>query len=211
MNLDKGGKGVITKEKRSKSSIERSIEGHEKPILALTKDNKIFMRFESVSKAAKYFKLSSVSAVNNAVNGWSKSCQGYLWVYEEDYNPENNYSYHPDSEKRRKSVYEFDFYGNLIKVWKKLGDFTNGYSENGVRSAIKNKKEYHNSYWSYNDNINVSEYKNPYKFKIKINDNYQYFKSQSQLARFLGISESTLCIKLKNNNVNINNYKIEII
>jgi hypothetical protein len=209
MNLDKGGKGVITKEKRSKSSIERSIEAHEKPVLALTKDNKIFMRFESASKAAKYFNLASTTAVSNALNGWSKSCQGYLWVFEEDYDANKVYSYHPDYENFRKAVYEFDFSGNLIKIWAKTSDFVNGYSEHGVRNAIKAKKAYHDSYWSYNDTIDVSEYKNPYKFRIQVNDSFQYFKSQRQMASFLNIPESSLSQKLKNGITNINNYNIE--
>ena len=52
-NLDKGGKGVITKEKRSKSSIERSVEAHQIEIIALYKNGTFYKEFNSIMEAAR--------------------------------------------------------------------------------------------------------------------------------------------------------------
>lgn len=199
LNLDPGGKGIITVEKRSRDSIERSIEGHEKPVVILHKDGTFYARADSATKAAKLIGAKSKTAVTNALNGWSQSCKGYLLVYEENYDPNKVYEYLPKSLNRRIKVYEFTLDGKLIKIWDKLMDFTNleGYSENGVRSAIKNKKEYHGSYWSYEDTIDISEYKSPFKYKIICNEKDYYFKNQSELSKFLHISPSQLCTKLK--------------
>lgn len=140
MNVDKGGRGVITKEKRQLSSIERSIKGHEIAIVALNKDGSFFKEFESSIKAAKFLNLKSDTAIRNATNGWSKSCSGYLWVKKSEYNPNNNYCYSIKEIKQVK-VYEFNLEGELIKVWNKISDFDkiSGYSQNGLRKAIIDK------------------------------------------------------------------------
>lgn len=209
LNISKGGKGIITLDMRSKSSIQRSIEGHEIPVLALNKDGSIFMSFDSAVKAARYFNVAR-NSITNVLNGWSKSSCGYLWVRKDEYDPNIKYSYTPDTDKKKIKVYEFSMCGELIKIWDKITDFDNieGYSQNGVRSAIKNRKEYHGSYFSLEESINISEFKSPYKFYINVNNSIQYFKSQRELAKFLNISESRLSITLKNNIFNINGFEI---
>lgn len=178
LNISKGGKGVVTAEMRDKSSIQRSVEGHEIPILALHKDGSIFMEFKSAVKAALYFNVAKTS-ITNVLNGWSKSSCGYLWVRKKDYDPNFKYKYSPDTDKKKIKVYEFSLFGDLIKIWDKLSDFENikGYSTNGVKSAIKNKKEYHGSYFSLENSIDISTFKSPYKFYINTNDSTKYFKS----------------------------------
>ena len=54
MNLDEGGKGVITAEKREKSSIERSAEAHRKSIVALHLDGTYFKEFSSIAEAGRF-------------------------------------------------------------------------------------------------------------------------------------------------------------
>lgn len=197
MNLDKGGKGVITKEKRSKNSIERSIEGHEKPIVALNKDGSFYKRFDSATKAAKFFNLKSKTAITNAVSGWSKSCYGYLWVYECDYDPSKIYNYKPDFNTT--PVYQFDLQGNLIKYWYKITqlDKLPGYTSQSVKHAIKNKKAYHDFYWSFENKIDTSQYSNLFKYKITNDTECKYFKFQKEIANYLNISNSVICTKLK--------------
>ena len=75
------------------SSIERSIKGHEKPIVALYKDGTFYKEFESIVKATKELGIKSRSAIGNVLSGRSKSSGGFLWVYKEDYNPKNQYKY----------------------------------------------------------------------------------------------------------------------
>ena len=209
LNISKGGAGVITKKMRSKSSVQRSIEGHEVPVIALSKDGVFFKRFESSIKAAEYFNVSYTS-ITNVLNGWSKSSCGYLWIREKDYNPQNNYKYSSNSGKNKIQVYEFSLTGTLIKIWDKINDFQNikGYSTNGVRAAIRDKREYHGSYFIFENHIDITTYKSSYKFYIKDNP-IKYFKSQRELAKFLNISESSLSVYLKKHNtININGFEI---
>lgn len=209
MNLDKGGKGVITKEKRSQSSIQRSIAGHEIPVVALNMDGSFYKEYKSIAIASQEHGFKSGSAIGNALTGISKSAGNYIWVYKKDYDPNKIYKYKSEIDDRRIKVYEFDLSGNLIKIWNKKTDFDseNGYSQNGVNAAIKNKKVYKDSYFSLDDHIDVSEYKSPYKIKAFNESEIKYFKSQRALAKFLGMAESTLCNKLKTTNI-INNYNI---
>lgn len=75
-------------------------------------------------------------------------------------------------------MYEFSLTGTLIKIWDKINDFQNikGYSTNGVRAAIRDKREYHGSYFSFENHIDITTYKSSYKFYIKDNP-IKYFKS----------------------------------
>ena len=166
MNIDEGGKGIITKEKRSISSIERSIKGHEIPIIALNLDGTFNMEYESAKKAAKKLGFRTDTAINNALTGRSKSAGGYLWIYKKDYDPNKIYSYDPT--KRGISIFQFDLDGNLIKEWDSIAQISNieGYSKNGIRAAIKNKRVYHNCYWSMSNIIDLSEYEKYFKFEV---------------------------------------------
>lgn len=213
MNLDKGGKGIITKEKRSISSIERSIKGHEKAVIALNKDGSFYKEFESASKATKELGLKSNSAIGNVLSGRSKSSAGYLWVFKDDYDENKNYSYNPDYLNKRIKVYSFYTNGNLDKEYPyiKIFDEIGGFSENGVRAAIKNKKIYHNRFWSYEPIINISEYDNGMRFKVTCPDgDILYFSTQKEVKNFLNISESSLRTQMKDSvQITIKNYKIE--
>lgn len=215
MNLDKGGKGVITKEKRSKSSIQRSIEGHEIPIVALHKDGTFYKEWESSVKAARELNVTHTSVLN-VLNGWSKSCQNLMFVRKSEYDPNKKYIYKTNSDKRWVKVYQFDLTGKLIKTFDKITDLNKikGFSQNGVSSAINNKKLYKDAYWSLEDHINVSEYKSPYKIKVidTINGEEKLFKSQEEAMPYVGAkSTATISTALKEGNLVYKRYKIEVI
>ena len=53
LNISEGGKGVVTEEMRSKSSIERSIGAHCKAVVALNKDGSFYKEFESIKEASE--------------------------------------------------------------------------------------------------------------------------------------------------------------
>lgn len=158
LNISKGGNGVVTRDMRNKSSIERSIKGHEKPVIALYKDGTFYKEFESSVKAVKELGLKSKSSISNVLKGRSKSAGGYIWIYKEDYNSDNNYSYNP--KKLGTKVYQFDINGILLSVYpsKRFIDKLEGWSLNGLNSAIKNRTLYHDSYWSESDTIDLDEY-----------------------------------------------------
>ena len=211
LNLDKGGRGSITKEKRSISSIQRSVDGHKKSVIALNKDGSFFKEYSSIVEATTELNLKSKSSIGNALKGISKSAGGYIWVYKEDYNPNNNIIYTDDHVKRRCKVYAFNLDGTLFKEYPylRIFDTLDGFSTNGVRTAIKNKKIYHNKYWSLYESINISEYEKIYKFKIVYNENITYAKTLKQVSEITGLNYTYLSSKLKSGNCIYKNYNIE--
>lgn len=212
MNIEDGGCGVITKEKRSLDSIQRSINAHKKSIVALYKNGQFFKEFDSAKSASKYFNLKSCTAITNVLNGWSKSCKGFLWIHKKDYDPNKKYSYNPILNKAIK-VYQFDFNGKLLKRWNSMKSIVReiGCSENGLRAAIKNNKPFHNHYWSIKDTINLNEFVSPHKYKVTKSNNNYYFDNLNNLCLFLGISTYIYYKYLNNKNNIIKGYTIYII
>lgn len=88
LNIDKGGKGVVTSEKRSKSSMQRSIEGHYKKIVLFDKLGNVIDICESSIQAVEKYNLSK-TAISNVLKGRSKTTGGYYIVYFDDYNSPN--------------------------------------------------------------------------------------------------------------------------
>lgn len=213
MNLDSGGKGVITKEKRSLNSIERSIKGHEKAIIALNKDGSFFKEFESGVKASEELHISKTSIQNN-LSKRSKSAGGYIWVYKKDYNKNETYSYSPRKYENSKCVYCFDLKGNLIQKYESIGSIEklSGYSRNGLLFAINNKKIYHNYYWNFDNIINIDEYEKYDRYEVIYQNTSKKFRTLTDLSKDINISLSTLSTKLKGNTeINIKDYTIKII
>lgn len=73
--------------------------------------------FESISKTASYFKTSQ-KRISEVCNGRKKSCIGYIFVKEKDYNPENEYKiiYKKDLPKEpRTPIIRQPFKGNPLK------------------------------------------------------------------------------------------------
>lgn len=199
LNISEGGQGVITKDMRELSSIERSIKGHEKPIVALHKDGTFYKEFESATKAAKELGIKSKSAIGNVLNGRSKSSGGYLWVYKEDYNSENQYKYEP--KKTGTTIYQFDINGLLINEYpsKRFFNKLKGWSFNGIQSAIKNKTLYHDTYWSESKYINLDEYE-PYFYYQELNSEgelIEMYRTQTEICDKFNLSPGTVCTKIK--------------
>lgn len=60
-----------------------------------------------------------------------------------------------------KKVYEFNLQGELIKTWNSIKDINETYNCNDarIRMCIKDKRSFNNSYWSFDNSINISEYR----------------------------------------------------
>ena len=199
LNISKGGSGIVTKEMRSISSIKRSIKGHEKPIIALNKDGSFYKEYESTTKAAQELGLKNKSAINNVLKGRSKSSGGFLWVYKKDYDSSLQYSY--DQTKSGTPVYQFDIDGILINEYpsKVYFEKLEGWSYNGINSAIKNKTVYHDSYWSESKDINLDEYEQ-YFYYQELNSNneiVEMYRTQSEINEKFNLSPGTICTKIK--------------
>lgn len=186
---------------RTISSIERSIKGHEKPIIALHKDGSIYKEFESTSKASKELGLKSNSSINNALKGRSKSAGGYIWIYKENYNPNNKYTY--ISKKLGTPVYQFDINGLLLNVYpsKRFIDRLEGWSLNGLNSAIRNKTLYHDTYWSESNSIDLDEFEQYFYYQeLDPNGNIiEMYRTQIEICNKYNLNSGTVCTKIKNN------------
>ena len=201
MNISEGGCGVITKEMREQSSIDRSSNKHKKAIIALLKDGTFYKEFDSIKQATEELGLRSHSAIGNVLKGRAKSSGGYLWVYKKDYDESLQYTYNK-IEKGTK-VYEFEIDGTLLNVYpsKKYFEKLDGWSFNGVQSAIKNKTIYHDHYWSTNDSIDISEYE-PYFYYQEIDSDgniIEMFRTQQEICDKYNISPAVVCTNIKEN------------
>lgn len=197
LNLDKGGKGVITKEKRTKSSLERSGEAHRKPVIALTLKGEFFKEFESVTKAAGYFNHKHTTNISSVLNGFTKSAYGYLWVYKECYNPDEIKIY--SKKQIGLKLYQFDFEGNLIHSYNSKAEAIQSIpcDHKSLDRAIDEKRNFKGFYWSLNNTIDIKEFINPYKYSVEKDGNICYFIEQKQIAEYIEASKSTINQKLK--------------
>lgn len=80
----------------SKDSIKKQQQDNElrkKKVVAINKDSgKLEYKFESVSDAARYFKTSS-SNISRTCSGKINFIKGYIFVYENEYDPTKSYIY----------------------------------------------------------------------------------------------------------------------
>lgn len=97
-----------------------------------------------------------------------------------------------------KIVYQFDYNGNLIKKWDSVSEIIEYYSCNTarIRMAIQNKYSAFESYWNYENSINIAEYR-----KSKLSEVYQFdfygniiqiYKSVPEICDKLGYSNNSL-------------------
>lgn len=79
MNVDEGGKGVISKEKRSIDSIERSRIAHYKKIVLFNKEEELVEICESCKYAVEKYNLNRTS-IGNVLSGRTKTVNNYYVV-----------------------------------------------------------------------------------------------------------------------------------
>lgn len=203
LNVSEGGQGVITKEVRSKSGLQRSIDAHKHAVYALNENKEIVYFFDSINEATKFFKLKSKSSISNALKGrTSRSC-GFYWVYKKDYDSGkvmiiNDYdklkNYH---NKICIKVFKFNKQGTLLMKYDSLLKCSQAekLSRNGLHSAIKNKLLFHNYYWAITDTIDIKEYTKinfPYIQYDKNQNILRKFTSYEEIAKFYNVSTSTI-------------------
>lgn len=202
LNLDNGGKGVITEEKRSKSSIQRSSEGHYKKIVLLNKLGEVVDICESIKEACEKYQLSK-TAIGNVLSGRSKTTKGYyILLYEifsqADFNTKNYIQEINDSKSSVKLVYRFSLKGDLLDCYNSLSEASRqlNFDKDGISRAIKKKTIYKENYWSNNYIINITEFEKLFKYSY----NGKLFKTQKEIAEYLELKECTInnAIRLSN-------------
>lgn len=157
LNVSEGGCGIITVEQRSKTSRQRSIEAHQKPIVALTKDGEFYKEFSSCTEAANHFHVV-MTAITNAISGFSKSACGYIWIEKASYDPNKKYKY--ESRLTTLTIYQFDLEGNLIQHFANLKECEQvlGLNKSQVGKAVRTKRIYKTFIFSKTPSINLQDY-----------------------------------------------------
>lgn len=194
LNISEGGKGVIPKNARSKSSLQRSAEGHYKPITLLDKEGKVIEHCPSINYAVEKYKLSR-TAIGNVLSERSKSTGGFYIVLTTVYNsPEFNVlkfiQQLNNSKKVRKTVYRYNLEGLLIETQNSIQEYCKLYKfdKGAISRAINNKTIYKDNYWSNNITININEYESPYKYLW----NNKKYRTIKDIAEELGLKPCTL-------------------
>ncbi|MCQ2737243.1 MAG: hypothetical protein MJ224_01385 [archaeon] len=109
---------------------ERSILAHKIPVAAYSKTNKLFMKFDSETEAAKYFNVQK-SAINAVINKSNRFCCGYKWIKlkKETYpfkTQDKNKKYN-----ERIPIYQYDLNGKFIHKYLSIRQV--------IREAFNNK------------------------------------------------------------------------
>lgn len=199
-NLDKGGRGVITLEKRSKSSTQRSIEGHYKKIVLFDKLGNLIEICESIKYAVEKYNLSKTS-VGNVLSGRSKTTKNYYIITYENYISPNfdilkYIQEKTDSTKKNKLVYQYTLDGIIMNCFKTQTEAKKyGFDDGAIRRAIKNKTIYKNSYWTNTNTININDFEKEYKYLY----NNIKFKTLHEIAEFVDFKDCTISNALREN------------
>ena len=213
LNIDKGGRGVVTKEKRSKSSLERCGEKHRKPVIAFNLDGSFSKEYNSITIATESFGGNDITNIINVLSGTAKSAYGYLWKYKKDCTDDIIKNGIPQYKVSRhsKKIYQFNFAGDLIKIYDAIIDIIDelGGSYNGIRSAINKKKVYNNTYWSYCNTINPKEFEKLFNYTVEYNGETKSFKYQKEVADFMKCAKVTISKYLEiSNPFKYNGFKV---
>lgn len=163
LNIDKGGKGVITKEKRELDGIQRSVNAHKKGITLFDINGNIVASCESINEAHEKFGLNKTS-IGNVLHGRSKTCGGYYIVETSIINDDFNIlTYINNLElncSKKKAVYQFSLDGNFVNKYSgvvEAGKVTK--DRNKLKKCIDAKVSYKGYFWSYTNNIDLNEFK----------------------------------------------------
>lgn len=210
LNIDEGGKGVITAEKRSIDSITRSADAHKKPITAYNLDGSKYMDFNSVTEAANFLK-GKVNNITSVLTNNTKSAYGYMWKYKSKESNINSYKKDIPGIK----IYQFDLDGNFIKEFqskKEVIEYFNVKSQKALTKAITNKTEYKRYFWSISKDIDINNFISPYKYIIKNRDSIIKVIEQKEVAEIIKASKTLVNQRLKSNTSFVyNEYFVELI
>jgi len=217
LNIDKGGRGSITKEKRVISGIQRSISAHEIKIVQLDLLGNYIKTYDSIVKASNEHNFSSSGAINNVLKKRSNTAGGYFWLYESDF-LNKNYELIPTKTTKESKGFKHYQYNKdtfkLIKVFLSkrdvISEFLNSGDSNAgsLDTAIKNKTMWKNSFWSLSPILDFTDYfDNTFKiFEIdSIGSILNKFKTNVEAALYFNLKDCTISNQIRNNTKTKNN------
>lgn len=217
LNIDKGGKGIITIEKRNKSGLIRSSESHEIKVVQLNLNGEYVQTFASTIKAAKAMGLSAHSAISNVLKGRSKtSCNSY-WVYEKDYLTKSFDLKKPITPKESKGFKHYQYspdtlelintYQSIAEVFYAITGSKKSNSE-GLTKAVINKVIWHDFFWATKEVCDFTEYFDD-RFKIhevnNLGEIINKFKNNSEAAKHFNLANSTISNYIRYKTITKNN------
>jgi hypothetical protein len=155
LNLDKGGKGVITKDNRDKSGIERSIEAHKKSIVQLDKNGNLVQEFDAITSASEITGISRTS-IGNCLKGRSKTAGGYVWTYKEYYS-KAKVSDIPSSRGRNIRVFKYSPDMELICEFNSISKAISGVCKSGhtLTRHLDTNELYGGFYWFTSKQVKI--------------------------------------------------------
>lgn len=210
LNIDEGGRGVITAEKRSIDSITRCANAHKKPVTAFNLDGSKYKDFDSITEAANFLN-GKKNNIMSVLSGNTKSAYGYMWKYKLGESSIDSYQKDIPGIK----IYQFDLEGNFIKEYqskKEVIDTLKVKSQKALTKAIKNRTEYKHYFWSIRKNIDFSTFVSPFKYTVRKGDETIKVIEQKEVAEIIGASRSLVNQRLKcNKNFVYNEYFVESI
>lgn len=172
LNIDVGGKGVISIEQRNVDGLQRSADAHKIRIVQLDLNKNYIATFESLKDATEKFGLGTKSAISNVLRRRSKTSGGFYWVYENDYLNNNYNLVAPISPKETKGITLYQYCPKTFKLLKIFMSLSDVYYEflgsrrtntNALKKAIDNKETWRDFFWSYFEILDFSNYHENYK------------------------------------------------
>ena len=217
LNVDEGGKGVITLEKRSKSGLIRSAEAHEIKIVQLDLKGNYIKTFDSSVKAANEMGLNSNTAINNVLKGRSKTSCNFYWVYETDY-LNNSYNLNnPINLKETRGIKHYQYCPEtfkLINTFLSINDLfyeitgVKGSNASTLKKSIKNKTTWNDYFWTLEKTNDFSSFYNDTFKVLEIDKNSKIinkFRTNIDAGKFFNLADSTISNYIRNKTITKNN------
>lgn len=139
LNLDIGGKGVVLKDNRTQSSIDKSKNAHKKRVAQIDWDGNIIKVFDSLTQAAQEMHLKSISNITESMKYTNKMIAGYFWRFIDS---SNKISSPIDFSNNKLSIFCYDgTTGQLLKSYRSAGAVFDDYDlkYNWLSILIKNR------------------------------------------------------------------------
>lgn len=136
----------------------REISKTKKSILQIDLNGNIITHWKSLKEISKKTEISYSQIADILKNRRGHLCHGFIWIYEKDYS-EFDLNKYINNKHQKKKVCQFDYDGNLIKIWDSPSDIcknTQGYVISSLCNVLNYYKE--RSFKSYKGYVWMYEY-----------------------------------------------------
>lgn len=175
-NLTAGGQGTHGHIWSEEQRYNHFLASKSEPILQFDLNGNLIERWRSSAYASRELNIP-VSGIRNCVKKDEKyyKCHDYIWISEELYNEKgfDINQYIKDHFSEREPIFQFDYYGNLVKVWESTLEIIKFFGlkskeYKSIFGTLKLKRTTGSNYiWLYKNDINILT--EDYLRKIRIN------------------------------------------